>query len=223
MPVWIARTTQGDPWGVREMKRKTFALLLAAFLIGIYAIGAVTATHPDKSFTCTYEVGPGSNLEYSYGGNDRNGDVPGTSDGSINYMGCQWEFPDSAPDGADYRVWEGGPQVSGEYASVQTSVVDDVWGAGSVGGIACMDVDVDYVCGDDDKGELGESFCGTSSTFTSETDTDTDGHTDLGGRFLVILSGVAFQSFNCPDDPEKFGISGGVLDSNGGITLTFSN
>lgn len=207
-------------------RSRAIALLLVIGMVGAYgAVGTVAAGHaPRKSFNCTYEVGPGSNLEYSYGGNDRQGSEPTglTQDGSINYMGCQWEFPDSKPSGADYRTWEGGPQVSGEYSQVQTTIVDDIWGPGVVGGISCMDVDVDYVCGDPDKGELGATFCGTSPIFASQTDTNGNGHDDLGGRFLTILSGVAFQSFDCPGDPEKFGISGGVLNPNAGIFLTFS-
>lgn len=213
------------------MQHKTMAavLLTGALLTIGFGAGTAVATHdPVQVHTCTYEVGPGSNAEYSYGGNEGQGDVPLTSDGSFNYMGCQWEFPDSSPcegrplDESCYRTWEGGPAVEGEYAAVQVSIVDDVWGAGVVGGIACMDVDVDYVCGDESKGELGATFCGTGPVFESTTDTNGNGHNDLGGRFLVILSGVAFQSFDCSDNPEKFGISGGVLDPAGGIFLTFS-
>lgn len=217
--------------------RRILAILLGAVLVFGYGIGTVSATHEDpKTDQCTYEVGvTGDNWENTID----NSPVPGfddvvdivTADGTFSWGGCLWWFPDSEnPDNApeDAELWnmiEQGREVDGEYNSLQISVVDDIWGAGTVGGFGCSDSDNNYVCGETDKGEFRESFCnGQSSVFTHEADNDGDGHPDFGFGVAVFVNGPRSQTLGCEVvGPEAVGaVSGGVLDPAGGIYLALS-
>lgn len=223
--------------------KRIVAVLVGALMVSGYGIGSVSAVHADgdesndkKVDICTYEVGlTGDHWENTID----NSPVPGfddvvdtaTSDGTFSWGGCLWVFPDSEnpanapPDAEFWNMVEQGRPVDGEYFSLQVSIVDDVWGAGTVGGTACSDADNNYVCGEEEKGEFIERFCnGESSVFSHAGDNDDDGHPDFGFGVAIFVMGPRRQTLECSViGPEQVGgVSGGTLDPAGGIFLTLS-
>lgn len=219
---------------------KHVAILLGALVVvGFGAVGSAAAAHsPDVTDVCTYEFGlTGDTWENTIDDTPEQDVVDDvvdtvTNDGTFNWGGCLWWFPDSGnPDNApaDAEVWnmvEQGRNVDGEYNTVQVSVVDDVHGAGTIGAHVCSDVDNNYVACETDKGEFDASFCdGNSAVLSHDGDADDDGHSDFGFGFVVFLNGPLAQTMDCSEsDVSAVGaISGGVLDPAAGIFLTLSS
>lgn len=192
------------------------AALLASFVLA--GAGPAAATHlPTKVARCTYEVGTVSgHLEYT------TADPTGlTDDGYVNQGGCLWEFAATAQAPPSSAI-EGQVPVDGEYSSFQLAVVDDVFGP-ALGANACLDVDNDRICGEDDEGEVSFAFCGTSPVIEPEIDSDGNGHQDLGSNLMVFLNGPHHQVTNCDPSANPYGgTTGGVLDPAGGLFLTLS-
>lgn len=192
----------------------------AAVLASLVLAGAApsAATHLEtKVARCTYEVGTVSgHLEYT------TDDPTGlTSDGYVNQGGCLWEFSATAEDPPSSAI-EGQVPVDGEYGSFQLSVVDDVFGP-ALGARACLDVDNNRICGEDEKGEVSFSFCGTSPVIEPELDTDGNDHPDLGSNLMVFLNGPHHQALDCDPTVNPWGgTTGGILDPAGGLFLTLS-
>lgn len=201
----------------RPLAAAVGTVLLASLVVAGMAPPAAATHLPNKVDRCTYEVGPGYHLEYT------TDDPTGlTSDGTLNQGGCLWEFSDSAQSPPTSAI-EGQREVSGEYSRFQLALVDDVFGP-ELGASACMDIDNNRICGEDEKGEIGFTFCGTSGVHGDEIgDTDGDGHPDLGSNLMLFLNGPRRQALNCDATANPVGATtGGILDPAGGIFLTLS-
>lgn len=182
------------------------ALLLAG-------AGTVAADH-NATFTshCTYEVGVGDPNWLTME------DPTGlTSDGKINFNGCNFEF--LASGGSEPAP--GDILVEGEYTELQVSIVDDVFGT-QLGAWVGQDADDNGVNGEDEKGEISKVFCGGSSrVFVSEKDWDGDGHADFGAEMVVLTNGPFRQVYWCGSTANPVGATtGGVLNPAGGIYLS---
>lgn len=118
-----------------------------------------------------------------------------TQDGTLD-IGMTVVIPDELPPGID---------------SVETFIVDDTFGPGVVAGSFCVYVDDDTMCGEEDDGEPNEIFCGSSPTLSLPSG---------WWRIDVWVHGPFHQAQFC-DPTQGFATSGGVLNANGGIFLTF--
>lgn len=153
----------------------------------------------------TYEVGPievGAvtcigNPQGLTGSCDPTGQ---TQDGSIDVGGAIFTA-DDLPDGVD---------------AFQATIVDDIWGPDVVSGDMCTDEDGNDVCGETDKGEVEEEFCGSSSVVSIPPVPNFDSAT-------VFVEGPQEQTTNgCSTTAAPTGATtGGVLNPNGGIFITF--
>lgn len=151
------------------------------------------------SIHATYELGPTFFVWSCPPGDAGLGCDPTgqTQDGSIDLGGVQI-FAEDVPRGVD---------------SVQAAVVDDVFGPGSVAGFLCTEEDGNNVCGETDKGEAAQVFCGSSSTLSIPPAPNWE-KTD------VFVSYYGWELTDC-DLADGFATSGGVLNPNAGIFVTF--
>lgn len=201
--------------------RMKLALVVAGMMVLGFGVGSAAASHsPTATDRCTYEIGGTGD----FWENTMHPDPTGlTNDGTFSWGGCLWYFPDSDPGGSN--VWdniEQGRPVEGEFTQVQISVIDDVFGS-DIGAAVCNDIDHNYVCGEDEKGEFSGEFCSTSPVFDSPGDADGDGHDDFGYGVAVFVNGPSRQAEVCdPVANPVGGTSGGYANPNGGIFLTFS-
>lgn len=185
------------------MKKLLFATAMAAMLVAL-GVPSAAAGHGGEPVTShrTYEWGQTEVIAINCAtgsstlgtGCDPTGQ---TQDGSIDIAGIIWT-PDELPDGVD---------------SVQTAIVDDVFGSGVISGDACTDENGNNVCGETEEGEVETEFCGSSATFDIPPAPNWD-------AFVVFLEGVLEQNLNgCT--PDAYATTGGVLNPNGGVFTTF--
>lgn len=121
--------------------------------------------------------------------------------------GCTWAFPDSGGSSDTART------LDGEWHDAQVVIVDQVFGAGTVGAFACNDGDGDGLCGETSQGEVAAGFCGTSPILSSDRDWDGGGHADLGASFSVLVDGPLGQALSgCgPAASPAGGLTGDIL------------
>lgn len=215
------------------MQTRASVALVVGVAVLVAAAGSVSASHlPEVTARCTYESGMNMN-QIGMAAEDPTGL---TSDGAINKDVCLFEFPETDPGPppitSDPRevvreliretFTAGSITVSGQYSQAQASIVDDLFGAGTVGGVVAADFDHNTVFGEDDKGEPSTTFCGTSSMLETGNDTDGDGHPDFGWAVAVFTNGPVRQVLNCDAVQAPTATTGGVLDPAGGIYLTVS-
>lgn len=199
--------------------RTTGTVLATGLLILSFGVGLAGADHGQITDQCTYEVGAvGDMSTYTY-----DPDPTGlTEDGTLNWGGCVWWFPDADPGGESVLDPIVQPRpVDGEHAVLQVAIVDDVF-ASQLGGRICSDADHDFMCGEDDEGEINDRFCGGSSpVFVSDDDADGDGHPDFGFSVGVFVNGPLNQNLYCGATTTNpvGATTGGVLDPAGGIYL----
>lgn len=140
---------------------------------------------------------------------------------------CRIEFPDSGGD-PDHPMAD--VVLGGEWHGVaQLSVVDDLWGPGVViGGFICNDGNDNGICGETEKGEVAEEFCGGDAgspggLATSTKDWDGDGHADYGARLVITVYGPVRQTLSCGTGGPTMvpgATTGGILDPAGGLFAT---
>lgn len=203
--------------------RMKLTLLLAGMMVLAFGAGSAVGSHsPTATDRCTYEIAATGD----FWENTMHPDPTGlTNDGTLNWGGCLWAFPDTDPGGSN--VWdniEQGRVVEGEFSTLQISIIDDVFG-NSVGGLACNDVNHDYVCGTEEDGEFSTTFCGQSDVFESETSYGGDpAHADFGYAVAVFVNGPERQvTAGCDVTAAPIGgTSGGYLNPAGGLFLAFA-
>lgn len=185
------------------MKKLVLALLAGALMTAPVAL----AGHDGAAITVhrTYEFGPTGDR---YAGNCMTGnedlgtscDPTGqTQDNSIDH-GAVIVGPGDVPEGVD---------------AAQAAIVDDVWGAGVVGGAICTDEDGDSTYCEEDEGEVNGQFCGQSDTVSFPPAPNWDG-------VAIWINGIIFQTLQgCDLTAAPFSTTGGVLNPNGGVFYTF--
>lgn len=111
-------------------------------------------------------------------------------------------------------VWEHqhDPEVPHGTDGVQVRVVDDIWGGGVLAASLCTDDDDDQLCGETGEGEVRVTFCGDSPSIS------------LSGMWhiaVAVVGGGVRQALWCDINDAPAATSGGVLDPDAGIFLTF--
>lgn len=121
-----------------------------------------------------------------------------TQDGTLDLGGTAF-FPEDVEPGVD---------------SLQASIVDDIYGAGTVVGWICSDENGDNLCDPADE-EISSFFCGQSQVVSIPPSPD--------WHFVIVgVGGPLSQALLCdPSQAPLGGTSGGVLNPNGGIFGTF--
>lgn len=192
------------------------ALFVGALMVLAYGAAPATAGHlPQVTASCTYEIaGTGDFWE-----NTKEDPTGLTSDGYVSWSGCLFGF--DSYDGPD--IEDAVPMGDNEHTEATVAVVDDIF-ASNVGAFLCTDVDNDYVCGDEEKGEFAQDFCGGSSgALPASGDTDGDGHKDFGVAAAVFVNGPINQATICdPTVNPVGGTTGGITNPNGGIFITLA-
>lgn len=184
--------------------RKALIAILAA--IGLLAtVGSASAV--TKTFHATYEIAPWTATGVGWSQPDP---VGVTGDGWIDVAGVTFDCPaDHHAIGPISQARDG----CGEWTAAQASIVDDVWGAGTVVGAFCIDLDHSDVCGEEEKDEPKEIFCGTSSKYEFAPFHE--------GYFYIAVWGTYGQALSCdPTAAPTGGTTGGILNPHGGIYLT---
>lgn len=192
--------------------RKTLAVLTAiGLLAGALAVVPAASAQETTVVHVTYEwAQTGITVEDSseYFGVC----PPATNDGWCDIGGT--EFFCNPPEGSIDDAREPGC----DFTLAQVSIVDDLWGAGVVVGIVATDVNGNHITGEEDEGEVSETFCGDSSSFDIP---------DLEGpnyaSIAIFLPGPDAQATNCDPAAAPTGATtGGILDPAGGIFVTLS-
>lgn len=122
-----------------------------------------------------------------------------TQDGTLHLGGAGF-YPEDVVPGVD---------------SVQASIVDDVYGAGTVVGWITSDENGNNIGGEEEHGEVSVFFCGQSQPVSIPPSPD--------WYFIIIgVGGEIHQALICnPAAAPTGGTSGGVLNPAGGIYATF--
>lgn len=182
---------------VRPMRKTLIGFGIAILLLTV----PLAAADHDLSAHRTYEFGPPGDyiIIQCVTGNEQLGtdcDPTGTTqDGSIDLGGAIFS----------------GEELAG-FTTVEASIVDDVFGSGTVGFWLCAHIEGSGAC--DDPGELMGQFCGSSGAQTLP-----DGY----DSFTVFVNGAIFQALDCDATQAPTSTSGGLLDPSGGIFLSFSH
>lgn len=202
--------------------------ILTVVGLTIATAGVVTAA-PTRKDQCTYEFGlTGDHWENTY---DDGRAVPfdetilqlATDDGTLNWGGCLWRFSDVAsgephPSSETFTAIEQGRLVSGQWATMQVEIIDDVFQQ-DVGGFLCGDSDDNYICAEEAKGEIHKTFCSSptaplDNTFplnltiegtdpnpgeneTIVVDGNLDQVRDFGAHLAVFINGPEIQNTDC--------------------------
>lgn len=194
------------------MNPKRGLLTIGIALALLAPAGIATATHPE-TFHITYEipaVQTGARLE------DSSEDILGvTSDGSFDLQGTEFFCPKDHHEDGTFPDWA---RSGCGYDSVQASVVDDTFGSGVVGATISSDFNDNHITGEEEHGEFVHDFCGSSPVF------DIPVMPDAGtGGIAIFLNGAAEQTLNCDPTAAPTATTGGVVNPNGGIFVTFTN
>lgn len=200
-----------------------------AALALIAPAGAASHVDPGSSIHRTYELGPPGDFLVSdcVTGDERTTywrhplDVSAAGAPASDASGP--EAPQASCDPAgqtqDGSIDVGGAVVrSGDVPdgvrSLQTDIVDDVFGADAVGGLVCNDRDGDLICGETADGELRANFCGTTPPLTIPPPRDWH-------AVVVFVNGPVAQTIDCDAAAAPTATTGGVLDPAAGIFLAF--
>lgn len=208
--------------GGATLQRTPRATALAAGLVLtlVLTLGAVLAPpaaadhNGSQPLRCSYVLANGF-AQWSLHTGD-----PGDLTGSdwLEVGGCHWVFPAS---GGDPGMVNPQRTVAGEWDQATASIVDDVYGAGAVGGLLCNDGDGDGICGETEEGEERVAFCAFGPALDSDVDWDGDGHDDLGASLTLLVNGHAAQMLRCGSTAGA--TTGGVLDPAAGAFVTLAD
>lgn len=110
----------------------------------------------------------------------------------------------------DELIDEGGDPTN---VTISVDLIDDVWGAGIVGGAVCTDADGDgMACG---ANEFHKTFCGSSG--------ELKGTVDLTAveALIVFTNGPVNQAAECDGAAAPAAAMGGIIDPAAGMFVTF--